>query len=160
MTPPPKKLCKKKFSQKWQENWSNHFYIKLIFYIFNQIQPIQSTDHSHQTIKSFQVSFKEAVVCIRLEKKSANNLLTNVTIFHWKVRENNVRLLTRVITDYIEVVNWLMVYIKNIPIQASYFATSYLIRYILYFPKFPKKSKKYLRIWGIYLNFCPGDIVT
>ena len=138
--PPTKKIVQKKFSQKRQENWSNHFYIKLIIYIFNQIQPIQSTDHSHQTIKSFQVSFKEAVVCIRLEKKSVNNLLTNVTIFHWKVRENNVRLLTRVITDYIEVVNWLMVYIKNIPIPASYFATSYLIRYILYFPKFPKEK--------------------
>ena len=154
MTPPPKKLCKKKFSQKWQENWSNHFYIKLIFYIFNQIQPIQSTDHSHQTIKSFQVSFKEAVVCIRLEKKSVNNLLTNVTIFHWKVRENNVRLLTRVITDYIEVVNWLMVYIKNIPHPSVLFCHFLPYKIYFVFSKISKKkSKKYLRIWGIFLNF-------
>ena len=102
--PPTKKIVQKKILAEMARKLVKSFYIKLIFYIFNQIQPIQSTDHSHQTIKSFQVSFKEAVVCIRLEKKSVNNLLTNVTIFHWKVRENNVRLLTRVITDYIEVV--------------------------------------------------------
>ena len=42
------------------------------------------------------------------------------------------------------------------------------MRYILYFPKFPKfsivqksskKSQEILRIWGILHNYCPDDVV-
>ena len=160
MTPPPKKLCKKNSRRNGKKIGQIIFILNWYFTFLTRFSP-----------------YKVQIILTKLSNLSKSHarrqwcvldLRKSLWIICWLMWQFFIERFAKTMWDFWQGssliisrwYNWLMVYIKNIPIPASYFATFYLIRYILYFQNFQKKSKKYLRIWGIYLNYCPGDIVT